>query len=270
MIIDLLLFLLLSLGINTLFFSAAIKLKSDLFTDLTYSLSFIALSIAAILRYGESGMFGIIHGSLVILWALRLGSYLFFRILKIKVDHRFDDRRDSFVRFGAFWLLQSITVWIVMLPIIGIIRSAGTPPIWLTVLSWGLFLVGLVVETIADIQKYRFKSREQNADRWMSAGLWSWSRHPNYFGEILLWWALSIPGLTLFHGFEYLLYIGPVFISFLLIKVSGIPLLEKSWEKKWGQISEFREYRRSTPLLFPIPPGIRKKGRSDHQGKEEG
>jgi steroid 5-alpha reductase family enzyme len=179
---------------------------------------------------------------------------LFIRILKIKVDHRFDDRRDDPVKFGMFWALQSITVWLVMTPILILLGQGEVAPGALSWIGWGIAIIGLIIETVSDAQKYRFKSRKENRGRFMAEGLWKYSRHPNFFGEMLFWWGMTIPGLLRFNGWEYLLFIGPVFITFLLLKVSGIPLLEKSWEQKWGQDPEFQEYRRRTAILIPRPP----------------
>jgi steroid 5-alpha reductase family enzyme len=248
--------LLISVGINALFFIFAAIIKTDVFTDITYSLTFIVLTISGFLLAGgfSSGLFSTITAALVLIWALRLGSYLFIRILKIKVDHRFDDRRDDPVKFGMFWALQSITVWLVMTPILILLGQGEVAPGALSWIGWGIAIIGLIIETVSDAQKYRFKSRKENRGRFMAEGLWKYSRHPNFFGEMLFWWGMTIPGLLRFNGWEYLLFIGPVFITFLLLKVSGIPLLEKSWEQKWGQDPEFQEYRRRTAILIPRPP----------------
>jgi len=247
-----------SLAINGVFFALALALRTDVFTDITYSLSFVALSasLALAARGGSLSPAGIVAVAMVTIWAIRLGSYLFYRILHIKVDHRFDDKRDSFVRFGSFWLLQAITVWVVMLPVYGIVSSArsATVPAWLVACSVAVFAVGLAIEAVADAQKYRFKSDPANSGKFMSTGLWRLSRHPNYFGEMLVWWAVAIPGVYVFRGLGLLYFIGPAFISFLLLFVSGVPLLERSAEEKWGSDEAYRRYRRATSLVVPLPP----------------
>lgn len=248
--------LLISLGINGLFFLMAAFLKSDLFTDLTYSLSFILLSLYLGFRAPLYHPAQYVNLALVILWALRLGGYLFRRILLIKVDHRFDDRRDSFIRFGSFWLLQALTVWIVMFPLAG---SSMPPspeiisPLGLILLGagWTVFAAGLVIEWVADRQKFAFKSRTDNSGKFMQSGLWSRSRHPNYFGEMLIWWGMGLASSAFFRSFEFLYLAGPLFITIMLRYVSGVPLLEKQADKKWGEQQEYREYRASTPLIIP-------------------
>jgi hypothetical protein len=155
--------LLISVGINALFFIFAAIIKTDVFTDITYSLTFIVLTISGFLLAGgfSSGLFSTITAALVLIWALRLGSYLFIRILKIKVDHRFDDRRDDPVKFGMFWALQSITVWLVMTPILILLGQGEVAPGALSWIGWGIAIIGLIIETVSDAQKYRFKSRKE-------------------------------------------------------------------------------------------------------------
>ncbi|AHC16158.1 DUF1295 domain-containing protein [Salinispira pacifica] len=248
--------LLISLGINGVFFLIAATLRSDLFTDLTYSLSFILLSLYLGIQAPLFHPVQYINLLLVILWALRLGGYLFRRILLIKVDHRFDDRRDSFIRFGSFWLLQALTVWIVMLPLAGssVPPSPGALPPWGILISaagWAGFAAGLIIQWIADRQKFAFKSREENSGKFMKDGLWSRSRHPNYFGEMLIWWGLGIASVPFFRSHEFLYFAGPLFITLMLRYVSGVPLLEKQADKKWGEKPEYRDYKARTPLIIP-------------------
>lgn len=248
--------LLASLALNGVFFIFAAYLKTDVFTDITYSLSFVLLTAALFLTSQGNGAAQILVSAMVILWGLRLGSYLFSRILHIKVDHRFDDKRNNPVRFGMFWLLQAVTVWMVMLPVYGILSApeASAPPVWALAVSAAGFLAGFVIEAVADAQKYRFKSMEENRGKFMSQGLWAWSRHPNYFGEMLLWWSIAFPGLFMFRGVEFLYFLGPLFITLLLLFVSGVPLLEKSADEKWGGNEDYVRYKNRTPLLIPLPP----------------
>lgn len=246
--------LLVSLLLNGFFFLIAAFLKTDVFTDITYSLSFVLLSVLLLLT-GASSLPGVLAAGMVIVWGLRLGSYLFYRILTIKVDHRFDDKRDNFLRFGVFWLLQAVTVWVVMLPVYGLVSaSGGSAPPWSLVVAAAFFAIGFLIETVADAQKFRFKSAAENKGRFIAAGLWKWSRHPNYFGEMLLWWAIAFPGIFLFRGAALLYFLGPLFITLLISFVSGIPLLEKSAQAKWGEDESYRRYKKNTSLLIPLPP----------------
>ncbi len=247
--------LLVSLAINGVFFIMAAFLRTDVFTDITYSLSFIVLAVMLWASSSGRSPVQLFSIAAVILWGLRLGSYLFNRILHIKVDHRFDDKRDNFVRFGSFWLLQAITVWVVLLPVYGIMSLDRIPDLELAFLLPGvlMFVLGLVIETAADFQKYRFKMKEENKGKFMSSGIWKYSRHPNYFGEMLVWWGIALPGIVLFEGAAWLYFIGPVFITLLLLFVSGIPLLEKSADRKWGTDPAYVRYKKTTSLLVPLP-----------------
>lgn len=248
-----------SLLINGAFFMIAALLKTDAFTDITYSLSFIVLTALLFLTHTARAPAQLFTAAAVILWGIRLGGYLFYRILHIKVDHRFDDKRDSFVKFGSFWLLQAISVWVILLPVYGILSGTGERALPLPTLIPGAvaFLAGLALETVADAQKYAFKSRPESKGEFMSTGVWRYSRHPNYFGEMLVWWGISVPGVALFRGAELLYFIGPVFITLLLLFVSGIPLLEKEADRKWGEQADYREYKKRTSLLVPLPRGKR-------------
>jgi steroid 5-alpha reductase family enzyme len=187
-------------------------------------------------------------------WGIRLGSYLFTRILTIKVDHRFDDKRSNPLRFGMFWLLQAITVWVVMLPVFGYfsLKSIPMPPVLSLVAGALVFAAGLTIEAVADAQKFAFKKKAENRAKFMHTGIWKYSRHPNYLGEMMVWWGISIPGFFVFSGTSYLYLVGAPYITLLLLFVSGIPLLEKSADEKWGSDPEYRNYKDSTPVLIPF------------------
>jgi len=244
-----------SLGLNGFFFVVAAVLRTDVFTDITYSLTFILLTAYLFFTKSSHSPVQLMTAAAVVLWGLRLGTYLFNRILHIKVDHRFDDKRDNPIRFGMFWLLQAVTVWVVMLPVYGILSSSRMMnlPVWYILPGAVIFIVGLVIEAVADAQKYRFKMDAGSKGSFMSSGIWKYSRHPNYFGEILVWWALAWPGVFLFQGLEFLFFLGPVYITLLLLLVSGIPLLEKSADEKWGNEPLYQKYKRTTSILVPLP-----------------
>ncbi len=188
------------------------------------------------------------------LWAFRLGTYLFTRIHKIKVDHRFDQMRDNPLRFLNFWLLQAVTVAVVLLPVAASVavpeqaRRFGV----LELAAVMLWLAGFGIEAISDAQKSAFKNSGQPG--FISGGLWRYSRHPNYFGEALLWWTLFIYVLPVLSGALHLAVIGPLFITLPLLFVSGIPLLEKSADAKYGSDPAYADYKRRTSIFIPLPP----------------
>jgi steroid 5-alpha reductase family enzyme len=245
---------LVALGVNAVFFAFAAIRRTDVVTDLSYSLSFAAAALA-LPDAGAHKPVQLVASLMVLLWALRLGGYLFGRILRIKVDHRFDEMRDKPLRFARFWILQAISVAVIMLPVsylLGRQGAYGFGP-W-AVAGMAIWFVGLAIETVADAQKSAFKGTAKNRERFISSGLWRYSRHPNYFGELLVWWGLFVYAVPFLDGAAFAVAIGPLFLTLLLLFVSGIPLLEKSAEKKYGADHAYREYRRRTSILIPLPP----------------
>lgn len=247
--------LLISMGINGFFFVFAYTLTTDIFTDFTYSLTFILLTLALNLFSNGSSLPSLVVSALVIIWAVRLGSYLLKRILAMGKDERFDDKRGNFVKFLAFWILQALTVWIIMIPVSIMLSSPSTksfqPAFWAGLLLW---VGGFLMEVVSDRQKFVFKSKQENRSRWIERGLWKYSRHPNYFGEVLLWFAIFLMVLSQQGISFWWTAVSPLFILFLLLFVSGIPLLEKSAERKYGDNPDYRDYKERTNLFFPWFP----------------
>ncbi len=248
--------LIFSFAVNTFFFLFAAAFKTDKLTDITYSLTFFLLTLFLLLASGQTLSYHkVLVSAAILVWSMRLGGYLFYRIIKIGKDARFDDKRGDFVKFLKFWVLQATTVWLVMLPFSLFMSSPskdGALPF--TLIGIVLFSLGLLIESISDAQKYRYRSNPENNAHWMDAGLWKYSRHPNYFGEMLVWWGLFIVVVPSLRGFGWLTVLGPLFITLLLLFVSGIPLLEKSADRKYGNNPEYLAYKESTSILIPLPP----------------
>ena len=245
---------LIALGVNAAFFAFAAIRKTDVVTDLSYSLSFALLALA-LPYFGAHKPIQLIASLMVLLWALRLGGYLFGRILRIKVDHRFDEMRDKPLIFARFWLLQAVSVAVIMLPVSYLLGRESAPGFapW-AIAGVAIWFIGLVIEAVSDAQKSAFKGTEKNREHFISSGLWKYSRHPNYFGEMLVWWGLFVYAVPFLHGPAFAVAIGPLFLTLLLLFVSGIPLLEKRAEKKYGADPAYREYKRRTSVLVPLPP----------------
>jgi steroid 5-alpha reductase family enzyme len=244
---------LLSLCVNAAFFAVAAIRRTDLVTDLSYSLSFALLAVV-LPALGAREPVQIAASLLVLIWSVRLGGYLLTRILRIKVDHRFDGMRDVPLRFARFWLLQAISVAVIMLPVSYLLGRDEAPGLGLwAVAGTSTWLAGLVIEAVADAQKSAFKAKEDNRERFIDSGLWRYSRHPNYFGEMLVWWGLFVYAVPFLRGAAFAVVIGPLFITFLLLFVSGVPLLERSAEAKYGDDPAYREYKRRTSILVPLP-----------------
>ena len=241
----------LALGINLAMFVPAFIFKTDRLTDISYALSFIVLASVAFLNSSLNDAHLVLLVAITV-WAVRLGGFLLFRIWKIKRDKRFDDKRDNFVKFLAFWVLQGISVFIVL---VSSLLVFDTPDIKLTLLSYfglAVFAVGLLLEATADIEKYRFNSNPQNKGKWIATGVWGRSRHPNYLGEMLVWIGLYIFGIPVLPLSGLVIgLVSPLYIIVLLLFVSGIPLLEKAADAKWGKDKKYQEYKKHTPALLP-------------------
>ena len=192
---------------------------------------------------------------MVVVWAVRLGSYLVLRIRKAGADSRFDAIKPSFPRFLSTWTLQGLWVTLTLAAALAAITttervSLGT----VTAIGIVVWVVGIGLEATADAQKSRFRADPANKGRFIQSGLWSWSRHPNYFGEIVLWVGVAIVALPVLRGWQWVTLISPVFVFLLLTRVSGVPLLEKSADERWGSEPEYQAYKARTSVLTPRPP----------------
>ncbi len=242
-------YLIIALIFNIAIFIFAYNLKTDKLTDLSYALSFIILILIGFFSVRFSN-FNLILVLMVFIWALRLGIFLFIRIGKMKRDKRFDGIRESFSRFFVFWASQGITVWIILIPSLLFLESSKKITL-LTGIGLLIWFTGLTIETFADLQKYKFNKKNKTGI-WISTGLWKYSRHPNYFGEILCWIGIY---LFVFNSLDLAqrLYslISPLFIIIILLFFTGIPKLEEYAHKKWGKDKEYKEYKRKTSILIP-------------------
>lgn len=244
--------LIISLAIQIFFFSFAAWFKTDKVTDLSYGLSFVILALFLLFKNQTFFLYQNLVTLIIALWGIRLASYLVIRILKTKRDKRFDGIRENFWKFAQFWFFQAIAVWIISLPSsyllsLNINRSL-TGLMFLGTLTW---LIGITIETIADAQKFAFKSKPENRDLWIQTGVWKFSRHPNYFGEMLCWWGIFIISIPMQQGLTWLSMIGPIFITSLLLFGTGIPTIENKYNKKYKDNEDYQSYKKSTNLLIP-------------------
>ena len=196
---------------------------------------------------------------LVVVWAIRLGSFLFQRILAEGADARFDRIKPSFHRFLMTWTLQGL--WVLVTVSAGLAAITGAHPRgidpWL-ITGATLWFVGFAIETTADLQKRRFRAAPGNRSRFIDTGLWRISRHPNYCGEILLWTGIAIAALPSLTGWQHATLLSPLFVYLLLTRISGVNLLEARGMKRWGNDADYLAYLRDTPVLFPLPGRNRK------------
>ncbi|WP_341955741.1 DUF1295 domain-containing protein [Microbacterium sp. LWH13-1.2] len=241
-------------AIQILAFIPAMILRTERFFDLTGSLTFLAISVALVLLTPAPDARSWILAAMVILWAARLGSFLAMRVHKAGSDGRFDEIKGSPVRFLQVWVIQGAWVSITAAAAwIAISTDAGAraPIGWLTVVGIIVWALGLVIEIVADAQKSAFRADPANKDEFIRTGLWSRSRHPNYFGEIVLWVGVFLTAAPVLTGWQWIAILSPLFVILLLTRVSGIPLLEARAEKKWGDRADYIEYRKHTPSLIP-------------------
>lgn len=220
--------------------------QTDKITDISYSLTFILIALVAYECFGGD-LTDIIVFALILLWALRLGSYLFYRILKIGRDDRFDEIRINPLSFFAFWLMQGLTCALVSFPTIAIFALEDVTLNYGFILMIGFAFCGLILESVADLQKFNFKNKYPS--KFMSQGVWKKIRHPNYLGDLMFWWGIYLAGLFL--GIHWATIVGPLWMSMILLKFSGIPILTKKWEKTYGELKEFQEYKKKSWLLIP-------------------
>jgi len=240
-------------GIQWLAYIPACLLATEKFFDLTGSLTYLSICWGLIYLNNELDTAKVTVAILISLWCLRLGTFLVRRILQDGEDKRFKDIKISGTRFFLTWTLQGSWVFLTMLSSICLLTSQKTIPPSDPVFIVGVLIwcIGFAIETIADQQKNIFKNNPNNELPFINHGLWSRSQHPNYFGEIVLWTGLTVAATPYLVSLTWLGMISPIFVYFLLTRVSGIPLLDESANRKWGHLESYREYTDNTPKLFP-------------------
>lgn len=233
--------------------------QTEHYFDLTGSISYVCTVLIAYVMYPDMGTRSLIVSLLVTLWAVRLGSFLFRRVKKDGKDRRFDEIKKKFFRYMFTWTLGGAWVFITMAAALAAITSADQLELDIYFyLGLVLWLAGFSIEVIADWQKSQFRSQPENKGKFIREGLWSLSRHPNYFGEITLWVGIAVIALPTLVGWQYVTLISPVFVALLLTKVSGVNLLEKSAMERWGDDPDYHDYVTSTPALVPFVGGTNK------------
>jgi len=245
----------LAYAINWAVFVPSNIAETEHYFDLTGSATYITVAVVALLASDDLDTRAAMVGVMVIVWALRLGSFLFRRVRQAGRDGRFDEIKLDPLRFFMTWTLQGLWVLLTLACALAIITSTEREALgWIGITGAIVWAVGFAIEVTADRQKSAFKANPDNDGKFISSGLWAWSRHPNYFGEIVLWTGIAIMAVPVLSGWRWAMLISPVFVYVLLTKVSGIPMLEARAEKRWGRDKDFRKYTESTPVLVPRPP----------------
>ncbi len=246
---------LIAFAVNWLVYVPSAIAQTEKYYDLTGSVTYLAVIGAACWMSSPLDLRAIVVAAMVAIWAVRLGSFLFARIGRDGHDSRFDRIKVNPARFLVAWTLQAVWVTFTAAAAIAAIAMAERAEIglwfWIGAAIW---LLGFVIEVVADHQKSAFKSDAANEGRFIDTGLWTWSQHPNYFGEIVLWLGIAIIVVPLLSGTGWLVLLSPVFVFLLLTRLSGIPMLDAKAKERWGDDPDFQEYRRKTSKLIPLPP----------------
>ena len=226
--------------------------QTEKFYDLTGSLTFISVTSIAYFSLDNPSTIDTILYLYVIVWAGRLGIFLFRRIIKDGKDERFDKAKKKFFWFLQYWMGQA--AWVVFTAGASILAILSPVEAELEVIAYiGIFLwwSGFLIEVISDYQKRKFRETSDPKTEFISTGLWARSRHPNYFGEITLWVGMAVISLSSLSGVEYVTAIvSPVFVYFLLVKLEGVPMLERIADERYGELSDYQEYKANTPVLM--------------------
>lgn len=240
--------------IQWLVFVPSYLLRNESFFDLTGSVTYISVTLVAVLLSPEVDGRSILLLGLVVIWAVRLGTYLFRRIRKAGKDARFDELKTSFPRFLMTWTLQGLWVSLTLSAALAAITTTTRKGLdSFALIGFLVWALGFAFEVVADTQKSRFRADPANKGKFIHTGVWAWSRHPNYFGEIVLWIGVAIIAVPVLQGWQWATLISPVFVTLLLTRVSGVPLLEKRADEKWGGQEDYEAYKERTPVLIPRP-----------------
>ncbi|GAQ77797.1 hypothetical protein KFL_000030740 [Klebsormidium nitens] len=242
------------------FFIIAWSFKFDKVTDFAGGTNFVVLAILTFFLGATWHARQIVLTLFVIVWGVRLGGFLLMRILQWGADTRFDETRENFWKFAAFWVFQAIWVFTVSLPLTIVNATLRNPSLGAAdYVGWVMWGVGFLFEVFADQQKLNFKKDRANKGRWCDVGVWGYSRHPNYFGELMMWWGIFVSSTRVLHKGQWAAVLGPITITIILLFLSGIPLLEASADKNHGGKPEYALYKRRTSPLIPLPPALYKR-----------
>jgi steroid 5-alpha reductase family enzyme len=234
-------------------FIPAFIYQTETYFDLFGSLTYISLAVLALVfSTMEPGTIAI--ALMVIVWAGRLGGFLFSRVKRVGHDTRFRSIKPDFLQFLMTWTIQGLWVFLTFAAGLAAMTTDRAHPIDAFVaIGCLVWFTGFLIEVIADNQKTNFRKDDGKQGKFIRHGLWALSRHPNYFGEILLWTGIAIAALPALEGWQHLTLISPIFVFVLLTKISGVRMLEHQAKRRWGGDAEYIEYHRRTPMLLPNP-----------------
>ncbi len=237
--------------LNWLAYIPAIMAQTEHYYDLIGATTYILVIIIAMSLSSNLDARALIVAAMVIFWALRLGSYLFFRVKRNGRDGRFDEMKVRPLNFLVAWTMQAL--WVVMTAacaLVIITNEQRVPISWVGIVGIVIWFLGMSIEVVADYQKSKFKQNPKNSEQFIRVGLWSWSQHPNYFGEIVLWTGIAIFAIPVISGAQWFCLISPIFVFVLLRYISGVNLSHEIGDKRWGDNLDYLKYREVTPILI--------------------
>lgn len=242
--------------IQAVAFVPAWRARTERYYDAVGSVTYLTVAGLALALTANRDSRSVLLAAMVSIWALRLGTFLYLRIRDAGSDRRFDEIKTDAARFLVAWMVQGLWVSVTAAPALAAILAIEKPEMGvLSLLGLALWLLGFTLETVADEQKRVFRNDPANRDRFIQTGLWRWSRHPNYFGEIVLWCGVALIAFPALVGWAYVTLISPVFVTLLLTRISGVPMLEEAADERWGGEPEYEAWKAKTPVLVPRPPG---------------
>ncbi|KAH7485012.1 hypothetical protein PRIC2_004122 [Phytophthora ramorum] len=254
---DLQLFAGVCVGIQWLSALYGIPNKTERYFDLTGSVTYATVSLLAYLTSESVSWRDTLLTAFVWLWCVRLGSFLYWRICECGADTRFADIIVNPLCFLAAWNIQGLWVFFTLLSVLlSVTHGVDDPEIKpLDVVGTSLWIVGYIIEITADYQKTQFRHDKRNKGQFIRTGLWSYSRHPNYFGEIMMWIGVFLVAVHTLPSFAMQCgaAVSPAFMALLIIFRSGVPLLEEQAEERWGKLKTYQEYKAQTSVLVPMP-----------------
>lgn len=230
---------------------------SEKFYDASGSMTHLSLVVMSLLEDPLRHPRQILTSVMAVMWLTRLGSFLFNRIVVDGKDDRFTELKKSTLRFMGAWTIQALWCFLIDLPVLIVNASPAGSGMSLSlqdVFGIALWTFGFLFEVVADGQKAAFRAKPENKGRFITEGLWRYSRHPNYFGEIVMWVGVCVSCANTWTGVQWMGLLSPLFTTFLLTKVSGVPMLEKAGQKKWGHLPAYTHYMENTACIVPWQP----------------
>ncbi len=245
--------LLLFIYMSAWFVVAQLKRKNDL-ADIAWGLGFVLLSWASLLLSNEIYWRSLIVTLLVTVWGLRLAWHIYLRNRNKPEDFRYLEWRKQWGEWFLLrsylqvFMLQGLFLFMILLPVLFINHQPASAPTALDLLGLSVWILGFFFEVVGDWQLAQFRKNKANKGKIIQTGLWRFTRHPNYFGEVTLWWGIFLYAAAVPGGFSTI--VGPLTITLLILFVSGVPLLER----KYADRADFQDYKRRTSIFLPLPP----------------